>query len=611
MPDILKNINSPNDVKSLTPEQKSILCEQLRSEIISTVSENGGHLASNLGVVELSVALMSVYDLPSDNIIWDVGHQCYCHKLLTGRANQFSTIRKQNGLSGFPDKDESKYDTFTTGHSSASVSSAFGLACANQINNENSNTVVVIGDGSLSGGLSFEGLNNVGRFKKNFVVIINDNKMSISKNVGSLAKHFSFLRVNSGYINAKNKFEKALLASPILGKPLAFVFKKIKSFIKKAFYNPTLFETMGFSYYGPYDGHNLDDLIEVLQNAKKINKPIVIHIKTTKGKGYEHAEYNPKDFHGVPSFDPISGQFQLSRNSFSAVFGNCLSNIASVNEKVCAVTAAMSAGTALSVFSENYKDRFFDVGIAEAHAVTFCSGLAKKGLIPVFAVYSTFLQRAYDSIIHDVALQDLKVILAVDRAGFVGDDGKTHQGLFDVSFLKTIPNITVFSPSFFDELDFTLQRIVAMDYKTCAIRYPRGHEGYKPKSFITSEKDFDLYSDTSAETCIVCYGRVFSHVAEAVDSLDLKIKVIKLNKIVPFSREAIEIAMLSKKVLFVEEAYCGIADNFISEMLQLGFKGKAKKIDIPNPFVSHASVEKQYEMSGLDKDSILEELKFF
>lgn len=602
MSEILENIKSPQDVGKLNYEQKAKLCSEIRNEIINSVSKNGGHLASNLGVVELTVALFSKFNLPDDSIVWDVGHQCYSHKLLTGRLKIFDTLRQEGGMSGFPCIEESDCDPFTTGHSSVSISSSLGISVANQIKNNNAYTVCVIGDGALTGGLAFEGLNNAGRRRKNFIVILNDNNMSISKNVGAMSRHLDTLRSKDKYINFKDGIQNTFDHIPLIGKGINKFIKKIKSILKNSLYKHTIFDEMGFSYYGPYDGHNQMLLEEILDNAKKIKKPVIIHVKTTKGKGYSYAEENPKDFHGVPKFDVNQGVLNSSKKSFSTVFGNCLVNMAANNKDICAVTAAMTNGTGLLDFSENYKERFFDVGIAEAHAVTFSAGLAKKGLVPVFAVYSTFLQRAYDSLVHDVALQNLKVVLAIDRAGLVGDDGKTHQGLFDVGMLKTIPNVTVFSPTYFDELDFTLQKVVDGNYSLVAVRYPRGHEGYKPKGFVTSDKDYDIYGSTDSETTIVTYGRTFSNAAEAVGNLD--IKIVKLNKILPISLEVVKLVTLSKKVIFIEEATKGIANDFGIMMYQNGFKGEFIVKDIENGFVNHATVDRQMEHLELDSAGI-------
>ncbi|MFI3206564.1 MAG: 1-deoxy-D-xylulose-5-phosphate synthase, partial [Clostridia bacterium] len=519
------------------------------------------------------------------------------------------TIRKEGGLSGFTNREESDCDTFTTGHSSTSISSALGLATANSINHKNDYTVAIIGDGALTGGLAFEAINNIGRKKKNLIVILNDNNMSISKNVGSLARHLNILRLSFSYIEVKNSVEFLLKKIPLVGNALAIFLRKLKTLIKRIFYNTSIFECMGVQYYGPYDGHNIELLTKVLNKAKKINKPVLIHVKTTKGKGYEYAEDKPKDFHGVSSFDPNTGKGELSRNSFSSVFGNCITNLATNNDKICAITAAMSSGTGLNLFAKTHKERFFDVGIAEAHAVTFSAGLSRKGMIPIFAVYSTFLSRAYSSLIHDVSLQNLKVILAIDRAGLVGDDGKTHQGVFDVSFLKTVPNARVYSPSYFDELDFTLQKLVESDCELCAVRYPRGHEGYKPKEFVFSDKDYDVFGDKNAKVSVVTYGREFSVVATAVKKIDFPVKIIKLNRIIPIPCKAIEEVISSEKLLIAEEASCGIASDFVSKAYEIGFKGKFVINDIKNAFVSHASFEKQLEQCELDEESIINTIK--
>ncbi|MFI3324982.1 MAG: 1-deoxy-D-xylulose-5-phosphate synthase [Clostridia bacterium] len=606
MSNLLDKIKNSDDVKKLSLEEKGILCNEIRGQIIDTVSKNGGHLASNLGVVELTVALFSKFSLPNDSIVWDVGHQCYTHKLLTGRQDSFKTLRQEGGVSGFPCIEESDCDSFTTGHSSVSISSAYGLSVASKIKKEKNYTVCVIGDGALTGGVAYEALNNAGRRRNNFIVILNDNNMSISKNVGAMSRHLGLVRSKNKYINFKSDVENTFSHIPLVGGKVTKVFKKIKNVIKRSIYNTTIFDDMGFSYYGPYDGHDITQLEEIFDNAKKIKKPVLIHVKTTKGKGYSYAEDNPKDFHGVSKFDATQGLVGSSSKSFSSVFGNCLVNMATHNKNICAITAAMTSGTGLVEFSENFKGRFFDVGIAESHAVVFSAGLAKKGLIPVFAVYSTFLQRSYDYLIHDVALQNLKVVLAVDRAGLVGDDGKTHQGVFDVSMLKSVPNTTIFSPTYFDELDFTLQKVVAGKYNLVAVRYPRGHEGYKPTSFITSGNDYDVYGEKSSKTAIVCYGRIFSVAAKVAE--DLNVKVIKLNKILPIPYEAVKIASLCDKVLIAEEAVGGIANDFGIKMYQSGFNGKLVINDIQNGFVNHATVERQLEILKLDCKGIADTL---
>lgn len=607
---ILPKIEGPKGVKALNREELPQLCDELREKIICTVAQNGGHLASNLGVVELTVALFSVFDFPGDTVVWDVGHQCYAHKLLSGRFSKFNTVRTEDGLSGFPSRDESDCDPFTTGHSSTSISSALGISVAEQLLGENHYTIAVIGDGSLTGGLAFEGLNNAGRRKKNFIVILNDNNMSISRNVGSMARSLGHMRSRPGYIRAKIGVERVLGRIPKVGHRLAAGVRGAKNLIKRGFYNSNLFEDMGFAYYGPYDGHDLSSLTEILETAKQVKKPVVIHVRTTKGKGYDHAETNPKDFHGVSGFDAFSGKLEPGKRNFSSVFGSCISNMAMGNKRICAITAAMALGTGLYGFSHSYKDRFFDVGIAEGHGVTFAAGLARKGMLPVFAVYSTFLQRAYDNLLHDVALQKLKVILAVDRAGAVGEDGKTHQGFFDVSLFKTIPGTTVYSPAYFDELDFTLQKVVEDEsLQLTVIRYPRGHEGYRPPCFVSNFGDYDVFGDEQAQLCIVTYGRIFSQAALAAEKLQMPVKIIKLNRILPIPQGAVEEAAKSQKLLFAEEAVAGIGESFCLKLYSQGFTGKLRLCDVQDGFVTHADMDKQLAMLGLDDQGIADSVK--
>ena len=439
---LIEKIKSPQDIKNLSVKELENLSDEIRQEIVSVVSKNGGHLSPNLGVVELTIALHKVFNSPKDKIVFDVGHQCYAHKIITGRFSQMDTLRKEGGLSGFPSHSENPNDAFGAGHSSTSISAAYGLQCANILNDDDSYVVAVIGDGALSGGLAYEGLNNAGRSKKNFIVVLNDNKMSISKNVGSMARYLTSIRIKPSYLNTKSNVEKFLTRIPVIGMGLFRFFKSIKDFIKhRIVKNRTIFEDMGFSYYGPFDGHNIGELITALNAAKRKKGPVLIHTITTKGKGYEFAEKNPKDFHGTAPFDVDTGLTDGGSRSYSDVFGEALCELAESDDKICAITAAMQLGTGLSDFAQKYKSRFFDVGIAEEHAVTFGSGLAMGGMIPVFAVYSTFLQRSYDQIIHDASIQQLHLILAIDRAGIVGEDGKTHQGLFDTSFLNNIPNV--------------------------------------------------------------------------------------------------------------------------------------------------------------------------
>ena len=610
MAKLLEKIKSPSDVRKLSDSEKESLCSEIRDVIINTISVNGGHLASNLGVVELTVALLSVFDIPKDTIIWDVGHQIYTHKLLTGRYNKFSGIRTKGGLSGFPSREESDCDPFTSGHSSTSISAALGITSADRINGDDAYTVAVIGDGSLTGGLAFEGLNNAGRLQKNLIVILNDNKMAISKNVGSMSRYLAYMRTRPGYLKAKVGVEKVFDKVPFVGKPIASLIRKCKNLLKKTIYGPNIFEDMGFTYYGPFDGHDLTKLTETLRNAKEINKPVLLHVRTIKGKGYNYAESSPNVFHGVGGFNAVSGKVEPTGESFSSVFGDTLCEIAKEDKRVCGITAAMSGGTGLVRFAENYRERFFDVGIAEGHAVTFAAGLARKGLVPYFAVYSTFLQRAYDNLLHDVALQKLKVVVCIDRAGFVGEDGRTQHGLYDAAFLRTIPGTVVFSPTYYEELKNILHRVKDEDFGLVCIRYPRGKEVPAPHDFAVRDADWQSYGANSADVAIVTYGRVFSEAAEALRELkyrEINAKIIKLNKITPIPEEAVKAVMDSKKVFFFEEGMKqgGIAEGFTSLMADMGFRGEVNITAVDNAFIPHGSMKQLLSEQQLDRDGII------
>ncbi|MDO4459442.1 MAG: 1-deoxy-D-xylulose-5-phosphate synthase [Clostridia bacterium] len=607
---ILNNITSPSDVNILSRSEKEKLCAEIRKEIIDTVSKNGGHLASNLGVVELTVALFSVFDLEKDTIVWDVGHQVYAHKLLTGRYKDFSTLRTFGGMSGFPSREESKYDHFTTGHSSASISSALGADWGAKLRNQDSRTIAIIGDGSMTGGLAFEGLNNAGRIKRNFIVILNDNEMSISKNVGGLPRYLRKLRAKPGYIKAKDNVERILDKIPLVGAPLASGVKIIKDKLKSDIVTSTIFDELGFDYYGPYDGNDLELLIEVLSGVKNVDKPVLVHISTKKGKGYALAEETPSLYHGVAPFDKIRGAKPSSTDNFSEVFGTKLCEMAEKNDRVCAITAAMASGTGLEKFSRTYKSRFFDVGIAEEHAVAFSGGLAEKGLIPYFAVYSTFLQRSYDNLIHDIALQNLKAVICVDRAGIVGEDGRTHNGVFDAAYLRTVPNIHVYSPTYYDELEYALENTLTDEHKgIIAIRYPRGKENFKPQNFKVTGKTFDVAGNTESDTVLVTYGRLFSYACMANEKLgDKDVKLVKLNRITPVDPEAVRIVSEAKNVLFFEEGIKsgGIGEGFFSDLMIAGFRGKAELHAIENGFVSHGAMNLVLEKLKLDDSAMVE-----
>ena len=605
---LLNSIKSPLDIKEMSVEELEKLCTQIREKLIEVVSKNGGHLASNLGAVELTVALHKVFDCPQDQIVWDVGHQCYTHKILTGRLSKLETIRKENGISGFARRDESLFDVVSSGHSSTSISAAFGLLNAKNLKGEPGKVVAVIGDGALSGGLAYEGINNAGSCRKNFIVVLNDNKMSISKNVGSMASYLSTIRTRSTYLRVKSIVDKILNSVPILGAVARKLILKSTSTVKDLVYNGTVFESLGFMYYGPIDGHNISELIKVLQVAKEKDRPVLVHVNTVKGKGYAFAEKNPKVFHGLSGFDVKTGKSGLPSLSsdFSSVFGEELCKIAENDARVCAITAAMKLGTGLVGFSQRFKDRFFDVGIAESHAVTFAGGLAAGGMIPVFAVYSTFLQRSYDQIIHDAALQNLKVVLAIDRAGVVGEDGETHQGVFDVSFLNSIPNVMVYSPSFFEEVGPMLKKALYETENVSAVRYPRGAQMFMPADFVCSGKDFDVYGDSdNCETAIVTYGRLFSQACLAKERLEkngIKVCVIKLNKIKPINEKSVLVAKKFKNVFFFEEGMLagGVGEFFNYKLSCSGFEGQFCLTAINDEFIAQATVASILERLQLD-----------
>ena len=607
---LLSKIKAPNDVKKLAANELPELCDEIREEIISTVADNGGHLASNLGVVELTVALHRVFTLPEDCIVWDVGHQSYAHKLLTGREEAFSTLRREDGLSGFPSREESDCDPFTTGHSSASISSALGLSVAKALAGDPGHVIAVIGDGALTGGLAYEGLNNAGRINRNMIVILNDNAMSISRNVGSIARYLSYVRAKPGYLNAKDSVEAALCRVPKVGEHMAAEVRRVKNQIKKNIFNTTIFQDLGFNYYGPFDGHDLRTLTSVLTMARDMDKPVLIHIRTYKGRGYKYAENAPSVYHGLAAFDREKGAGEAIAKGFSHAFGETMCTIAGVNEKLCAVTAAMESGTGLTGFREKYRSRFFDVGIAEEHAVTFCAGLARGGMIPVFAVYSTFLQRAYDQLIHDGALQHLKIIQAVDRAGVVGEDGQTHQGVFDAAFLRTVPDIHVYAPTYYDELSDNLDDCIKGENHLYAIRYPRGKELYRPENYTLSGKPFYVFGTEDASVTLVTYGRMFSFACEAAEVLEkegIKCRIVKLNRIVPIDPKAVEAVLKCPTVLFFEEGVRqgGIAEEFGAMLLDRNFRGHYEVHAIENGFIKHAPMFRTLHKLGLDVEGMV------
>ncbi|HHZ05603.1 MAG TPA: 1-deoxy-D-xylulose-5-phosphate synthase [Clostridiales bacterium] len=606
----LKKIKSPNDLQSLSLEQLNILCEEIREQMIETVSQNGGHLSSNLGTVELTVALHRVFNGTDDSIVFDVGHQCYTHKMLTGRFDSIDTIRTEGGISGFPKREESPYDAFNVGHSSTSISAAYGIARGKELLDIDGSTVAVIGDGALTGGLAYEGLNNAGRSKKNFIVVLNDNHMSISRNVGAVAKYLKGMRINPKYLKAKSRVEKGLSHTPILGNPIRKIIRHSKSTLRNMVYKSTLFDDMGFAYYGPVDGHDLHQLINTLNAAKHVSGPVLVHAVTVKGKGYSFAENDPKGFHGISAFDIETGEPNCSKVGFSAVFGKKLCEMAKDDKRICAITAAMAAGTGLTEFASEYKDRFFDVGIAEAHAVTFAGGLAAEGVLPVFAVYSTFLQRSIDQIIHDLALQKLHVIIAVDRAGIVGEDGETHQGVFDVSLLNPVPNVIIYSPCYFDELEREMQVSAYTNNEVIVIRYPRGSQSYRPKDFHSSKKTYDIYGDQSSDILIITYGRIFSNCCIALDRLAEQGKsvcILKLNRIKPIPKEAILFAQNYSRIFFFEEGMAtgGVGEHFDYELSRYNYNCEFTLTAIDDKYIKQAPVQSSLKRLSLDCDGIV------
>lgn len=606
----LDKIQSPADIKGLNENELEVLAEEVRAVLIDTVSQNGGHLASNLGVVELSIALHRVFDSPKDQIIWDVGHQVYTHKLLTGRYKDFSTIRQEGGLSGFSCPRESEHDIFYSGHSSTSISAALGVATAKDLSGDKHATIAVIGDGALTGGLAYEALNNAGRSGKRLIVILNDNEMSISKNVGSVARYLAVLRSKPGYFRMKARTEKVINKIPFIGKNLSAQLFKLKTRIKNAIYKSTFFEDLGFRYMGPIDGHNIAQLSEALEGAKLVNAPVLLHINTIKGKGYNFAEKAPSEFHGISKFNINTGEPLMSGANFSAEFGKFLCEIAAKDKRICAITAAMSLGTGLEEFRKAYPTRFFDVGIAEEHAITFSSGLSRGGMVPIFAVYSSFLQRGFDQLVHDGALQGLHMILAIDRAGFVGEDGVSHQGILDTAFLNGIPHITVYAPATFAGLKHAFVQGIYHENGLVAVRYPRGSESPVPAG---TEEDFSAYSyygDTHAEQVIVTYGRIYANAVAACDTLNaqgMSIGILKLNRIIPIDINAVQTVLSAKHIFFFEEGIRtgGIGERFAELLLENGYKGAYTLTAVPDEFVIHAPVAAQLKRYRLDADGML------
>lgn len=604
----LNKMNLPADLKKLTLSQCNRLCQDIRKLLIDTVSKNGGHLASNLGTVELSLAVHRVFESPEDKIIWDVGHQAYTHKILTGRAGKFHTLRQENGISGFCRPEESVHDAFISGHSSNSVSAALGIATAMKIQGNPHFTVAVLGDGAFTGGMIYEGLNNAGKSDTNLIVILNHNEMSISKNVGSVAKYLSTMRTKEGYHKTKSIVERTLDKTPVVGNPLKKAIKGSKNVLKNMVLHSTMFEDLGFAFIGPLDGHNVEELEKGLNSAKALHRPVLVHVNTVKGKGYAPAEENPGEYHGVGSFEIATGNPDVVlSDSFSSVFGKELTEIGEQNKNICAVTAAMKYGTGLQYFAKAFPKRFFDVGIAEEHAVTFCGGLASMGMIPVFAVYSSFLQRGYDQLIHDLAICNTHAVIGVDRAGVVGDDGETHQGIFDVSFLTSIPNTTIYSPSCYEELRMCLRKAVFEDSGIVAVRYPRGNDksNYSKTQINTSYE----YHDNGNGVLIVTYGRLYNNVLSACEILKnrhIECDTLKLIKIFPMEEEIVDIISSYKLVFFFEESYYhgSISEKYAAVCSNIA----PVAIDY---FVKHGNVNDLLDELNLSADKIADQIEEF
>lgn len=609
---ILENIKYPSDIKNLDENGLKNLCSEIREVLVDTVASTGGHLASNLGTVELTVALHKSFDSPGDKIIWDVGHQAYTHKLLTGRYPVFGTLRREGGVSGFVRPDESEHDSFYEGHAGVSVSQAAGIAAANAVKGSKNYAVAVIGDGSFGNGMVYEALNHAGSTKSRLIIILNDNEMSISENVGAMARYLANVRSKPEYYRFKAGTEKTLNKIPVVGKSLARHLVKLKSTLKSMIYSSSFFEYLGFKYIGPIDGHNIPRLCEAMNSAKLVASPVVIHVNTMKGKGYDFAETAPEKFHGISKFDINTGEAVGSADNFSSRFGQAMCDFAAKDKRICAITAAMALGTGLEEFSKKFPERFYDVGIAEEHAVTFASGLSAGGMIPVFAVYSTFLQRCADQLIHDGALQRQKMIIAVDRAGFVGEDGETHQGLFDVALLQSIPNTTVYCPATYAELNKALYNAFYKDENLVVIRYPRG--GAPETDAEISESSFEVIGNADAKTAVVTYGRLYFNVFDAAKELfdkGIDTKVIKLNKIKPLPPEAVEAVLGCENVFFFEEGMRsgGVGEKFASVLLESGFRGKYSITAVDDEFVSHASVARLMEKYSLDSAGIVRKIE--
>jgi 1-deoxy-D-xylulose-5-phosphate synthase len=616
----LPKIDSPSDLKNLELEDLSQVASELRDVIVSTVSKTGGHLASSLGVVELTIALHYLFDTPYDKIVWDVGHQAYAHKLLTGRRDAFHTLRQEGGISGFPKREESEYDCFDVGHSSTSISAALGMAKARDLRGDKNRVIAVIGDGSMTAGLAFEGLNHAGHLDTDLLVILNDNEMSISQNVGGLSSYLNRIMTGHFYNKLRKETESFLKHVPRFGGSMLELARKAEESFKNLIVPGMLFEELGFKYFGPLDGHNFASLIDTLSNIKELNGPILLHLVTKKGKGYGPAEERPDEFHGVGSFDIATGKATKlgEGRSYTDVFGDALIELAREDEDVLAITAAMPQGTGLERFKNEFPDRFFDVGIAEQHALTFAAGLACEGYRPVVAIYSTFMQRAYDQILHDICLQKLPVVMALDRGGIVGADGPTHHGLFDFSFLRHIPNMIVMAPKDGDELGEMLRCAVSWG-KPASIRYPRGNVSeVSIKAEVEKELKIgegELIKD-GKDICVVAVGSTVYpafYAAQELEKEGVSAAVINARFVKPLDADLItRMAEKTGKVVTVEENV--LQGGFGSAVLEMfeerGVSSiKVKRLGIPDRFVEHGGQDALRKRYGIDKDGIIRALK--
>lgn len=613
---VLERIQKEDDIKKLKESELDILAEEIRQFLIEKISKTGGHLASNLGVVELTMAMHLAFSLPKDKIIWDVGHQAYTHKILTGRKAGFDDLRKYGGMSGFPKRKESACDAFDTGHSSTSISAGLGYVEAREILKEDYQVISVIGDGSLTGGMAYEALNNASHLKSNFIIVLNDNRMSISENVGGMSKYLDGIRTAHAYTDLKKNVEKTLQKVPIVGEQMVSHIRKTKNSIKQLLVPGMLFEDMGVTYLGPVDGHDVKKLYKTFQEAKKIDHAVLVHVLTEKGKGYEPAEKMPSKFHGTGPFDIATGEQKPSseKDSYTDIFAKVIYSLGKTNPKLVAITAAMKDGTGLTQFARKYPDRFFDVGIAEEHAVTFAAGLAAAGLKPVFAVYSSFLQRGYDQMIHDVCLQNLPVVFAIDRAGLVGNDGETHQGLFDLSYLNGIPNMTVMSPK--NRWEFADMIRFAVDFQgPIALRYPRGtaYDGFQNfRAPIQYGKSEIIYEEQDIAVFAV------GHMMETGEKVYTRLKekgyrcsLVNVRFVKPFDKEMLE-KMSSTHRMFVtiEEGLLdgGYGEKVANYIAETGCRTAVLKNGIEDEYVEHGNVELLRKEVHLDAESIVEKV---